>query len=194
MKHFWKTKKILVVSLLLVFSIATVAATMAYFISDTNTVENTFGVGIMDQDVDVDINEKVYEYTKKVCFENTNDSKSNAFIRARIVFSPESLYGGVGDDAEANAHPAKVYISGREKPWEYNEKDGFYYYLKAVPVGGETTYLMQEIHPGREVKEDFEITVYQEAVSTIAQPTDAVTVDEIKARFDEVATKQDVAE
>lgn len=187
MKHFWKTKKILVVSLLLVFSIATVAATMAYFINDTNTVENTFGAGVMDQDVDVDIEENVHDFRKEVKFQNTDASKSNAFVRARIVVSPESLYGG---EVTVASNPDKFYISGRDREWSELQDDGFYYYLAPLPVNGSTTYLMQEIHPGSEVKEGFEITVYQEAVSTNLPQGSTVTVDQIKARFDEVAKEQ----
>ena len=187
MKHFWKTKKILVVSLLLVFAIATVAATMAYFINDTNTVENTFGAGVMDQDVDVEIDEKVYDLRKEVKFKNTDASKSNAFVRARIVVSPESLYGGEGTEA---SNPDKFYISGRDSEWSKRQNDGFYYYLSPLPVNESTTYLMQEIHLGTNVKEGFEITVYQEAVSTNLPQDSAVSLGQIKARFDEVAKQQ----
>lgn len=187
MKHFWKTKKILVVSLLLVFSIATVAATMAYFINDTNTVENIFGAGVMDQDVDVEIKEDVNGLVKKVSFINTNQSKSNAFVRARIVVSPESLYGG---EVTAASNPDKFYISGRDREWSELQDDGFYYYLAPLPVNGSTTYLMQEIHPGSNIKEGFEITVYQEAVSTNLSQDSEVTLAQIKARFDEVAKQQ----
>lgn len=190
MKHFWKTKKILVVSLLLVFSIATVAATMAYFINDTNTVENTFGAGVMDQDVDVEIDEDVDGLVKKVSFVNTDQSKSNAFVRARIVVSPESLYGGEGTAENAATNPDKFYISGRDSRWSDRQGDGFYYYLSPLPVDESTTYLMQEIHPGIDVKEGFEITVYQEAVSTNLPQDSELTVAQIKARFDEVAKEQ----
>lgn len=83
-----------------------------------------------------------------------NDGPSDAFIRARVTISP----------AEA------VTIDGTTGDWVLAE-DGWYYYKKVVsgPINGEkfsTTSLMTKVNIPADIKEDFDVTVYQEAVGT----------------------------
>ena len=72
-----------------------------------------------------------------------------------------------------NKQENEIKINFDEKAWKYNEADGFWYYQAVVPVDGRTTALFDEItgitdQAGKPLKdfEDFQITLYQEAVQT----------------------------
>lgn len=112
-----------------------------------------------------------------------NDGPSDAFIRARVTISPSDV---------------GVITEGMGENWEYNEADGWYYYKKVVPevatetIDNKTTSLFTTVKLPENLKENFDVTVYQEAVGTgHYKAGEVASVADIKPLFDNITTKQD---
>ncbi|MCR5641203.1 MAG: hypothetical protein K6G04_07625 [Lachnospiraceae bacterium] len=103
-----------------------------------------------------------------------NDGPSDAFIRARVTISPEGMAETLGKDAN----------------WYYNTTDGWYYYSKVVAVGSKTTSLFTQVKLDGQLKENLDVTVYQEAVGCGHYTAeDEVPMQKIMEAFEKVTTK-----
>ena len=107
-----------------------------------------------------------------------NDGPSDAFIRARITISPDKA----------------VIVDAPTEDWVLAE-DGWYYYKKVVsgPIDGKyfsTTSLMTKVIIPADIKEDFDVTVYQEAVGTGRYTVGDVNIplENIQKAFNKVTT------
>ena len=73
--------------------------------------------------------------------------------------------------------------------WYYNEADGWYYYNQPVEAGECTTPLFDAIIVGENVKENFDITIYQEAVASkpyLSDDKKELTYDDITSGMTDV--------
>lgn len=173
MKIDFKLKKIRITLLsligILVFSTGT---TIAYLQSKTDPLVNSFTIGNVTTQI-----EETFEKTEDWVFnkqpkvKNTGyDGEGNTcYVRVRIVASPEN---------QLELHGFENY----EKDWKKGE-DGYYYYQHPLKVGETTCAVFDTI----EVKEDyrntieeFEVTVYQEAVQAVMTAKDGTTTDDMK--------------
>lgn len=103
-----------------------------------------------------------------------NDGPSDAFIRARVTISPDKA----------------VTFEGTTEDWSYSQQDGWFYYKKVVPVDESTTSLMTTVKLPQNLTENFDVTVYQEAVGTGKyKPGDNVPITDIQKAFADVTTK-----
>ena len=101
----------------------------------------------------------------------TNDGPSDAFIRARVTISPDKA----------------VEFLGTDDKWSYSQKDGWFYYKEVVAVGDSTTSIMTNIKLPSTLSENFDVTVYQEAVGTGKyKPGDDVPITDIQDAFNNV--------
>ena len=158
-----------------------VAGTYATLTAVTGDVINSFTGEVIETHIEEDFPEQDVkpDSSLKKDVKIVNDGPSDAFIRARVTISP----------AEA------VTIDGTTGDWVLAE-DGWYYYKKVVsgPINGEkfsTTSLMTKVNIPADIKEDFDVTVYQEAVGT-GQYQAGETVDDvekIRPFFDAVNSK-----
>lgn len=142
------------------------AVTLAYLSKSTEAATNNFAPG----EVTTEIEEKpeVVGSTIKKDPAVKNIGPSACIVRMRVTISPGSIAERVNNKQEN-----EIKINFDEKAWKYNEADGFWYYQAVVPVDGRTTALFDEItgitdQAGKPLKdfEDFQITLYQEAVQT----------------------------
>lgn len=176
MKEFLKMKKtqVLLLSLLVILACSSGLVTLAIFKSKTDVLTNQFDIGNVTTEI-----EETFEKTSTATeFKKepvvTNTGKNDCYVRVRVNASPEEQLNITGWDTTN---------------WVYNEKDGFYYYQKALKApegetsGERTTALFNMVS----VKEDyvdtiegFEVNVYQEAVQAKMSAKDGSTTTDME--------------
>lgn len=160
-----KNKKKIIITLVLagIILMASLGVTMALLTSKTETVKNTFSVGRVTTVIDegnVTVDTTVHKAPKVV--NDAETSKNPCLVRMRVTVSPEKIAKMVKID----------YNTG---DWSYNEKDGFWYYQGWLKVGEETSPLFTKVDgvvggngKAADGMEDFQITLYQEAIQAEA--------------------------
>ncbi len=162
--------KFYLVPLLLVLLVGS-TVTLALMMGKSNLLTNTFHAA----DHQTGIEENVDGLKKEVRVQNKSES-SPAFIRVRLVVSPEDsvdlIFGGENGDVPDD--------------WEYNEEDGFYYYLKGVPANEYTSYLLKSVELKNGFNGDtFDVTVYEEScIATVGANTE-MDLDTIIKAFED---------
>ena len=173
MKYLWKTKKVFLITVLLIVGILGTATNFALLTSATEPVVNRFSVGDVNTHIKEEFDGKVEAgATIKKTPAIVNDGPSPAFIRARITISPatdlELLYGDWTDGNFTSADKKLEKSSDiNMHNWSYNEADGFYYYHVVTAPKTKyavTTTLFDAVKIGNSVKQSFDSTIYQEAV------------------------------
>lgn len=159
MKKIKNRKHFLAVSLLMLVLVVGAAVTVALGLASTDPVVNTFKAADHETEIEEEVDGKL---NKDVTVTNTAE-ESPAFIRVRLVVSPE-------EKAVLKFAPNDSPDVGNN--WE-DGKDGFYYYTKAVAPGDSTEQLLDSvaIKEGTdfEVGETLDVTVYEEScVANIA--------------------------
>lgn len=157
-----KSKKIIfALALGVAIMVTSTVGTLAYLKSNSGTVVNTFTVGSVETEIDenVDPNQNL----KKVRVVNTG--KNDCLVRMRVVISPENSEIKIND-----------YNSS-----EFTNKGDFWYYngvLKAPTSDAyyATPYLFTNYTIPAEFKDNFTITVYQEAVQAMVHLTNGKTI------------------
>lgn len=171
----------LIASFLLVFAIAGVAGTVALVVATSDPVTNTFKAASLDTDIEEP--EGGTPDNKNVSIENKKDSP--AYIRVRITVSPE-------DAATPKYVNTTTDSSGEVKEaWYYNQEDGFYYYLAAVPGNhGQTKNIIEGVTVKEGYTADFDVTVYQESCVATTAPDETVSLQKIKGAFDAASGRE----
>lgn len=163
----------IILPLFLVLALATVGLTYAYLKANTSNLRNTFTVGeittVIEEDPSIDTT-----IHKNPSVKNTG--KNDSIIRMRVTISPSKIEEFLVENNSIN------YDS---KTWVYNKADGFWYYQGVVKPGKSTTPLFTEvkglIKDGKIIEEfkdvnDFQITLYQEAVQATVWNEDGETL------------------
>lgn len=157
-----KSKKIIfALALGVAIMVTSTVGTLAYLKSNSGTVVNTFTVGSVETEIDENVDPS--NNLKKVRVVNTG--KNDCLVRMRVVISPEKS-GIAIDDYNST---------------KFTQKGDFWYYngvLKA-PTENEyyaTPYLFTKYKIPAEFKDNFTITVYQEAVQAMVHLTDGTTI------------------
>lgn len=143
------------------------AVTLAYLSKSTEAATNNFAPG--EVTTEIEENPKVVGSTIKKDPAVKNIGPSACIVRMRVTISPGSIAYRVN-----NGEADEIKIDYNKQAWSYNKEDGFWYYQGVVPVGGTTSKLFNEIKgitndEGKVIDknmEDFQITLYQEAVQT----------------------------
>lgn len=132
MKRMKKKSLLLVAGIVLMLTIA-IGGTVAYIVTGTDPVVNTFTPG----DVPIDIDEKT-DGGVKSDVKITNSGNVPAYIRAKIIVTWK--------DAQGNVSGTPVKSSDYEMiigdNWDIG-RDGFYYYKDKVGAPGSTTNLIE---------------------------------------------------
>lgn len=147
---------------LIVIALASLSlgATAAALTRTSNTIVNNFKAA----DVNTSIVEIVDErpvlsdasIVKEVSIQN--DGPTRCFVRARITVSP-NIWTDTEDGISMDI------LDG----W-MDGGDGFYYYDKIIEVGEKTDELIKKVRVGKNVTENFDVTVYEESVEAIGFP------------------------
>ena len=157
-----KSKKIIfALALGVAIMVTSTVGTLAYLKSNSGTVVNTFTVGSVETEIDEKVDPS--QNLKEVRVVNTG--KNDCLVRMRVVISPEK--SGIAIDNYNNKFEQK--------------SDGFWYYkgiLKA-PTENEyyaTPYLFTKYTIPTDFKDNFTITVYQEAVQAMVHLANGSTI------------------
>lgn len=164
---------LLALSLVLVLGLG-VGGTLAYLVTNTDPVTNTFTPGKLDTPP-----EETFENDVKsdVVVTNSNDSAVAAYVRATWTIN---WVVGNGEDAQIVA-PAKageydIDVAGNGSGWSQGS-DGFYYWHEPVAPGGQTGALIERLTANNDAAPDVEGVHLQATIITQtiqAEPVDAI--------------------
>ena len=164
MKHMKRMKKkslLLVAGIVLMLTIA-IGGTVAYIVTGTDPVVNTFTPG----DVPIDIDEKT-DGGVKSDVKITNSGTVPAYIRAKIIVTWKDAQGNVSAIKPVKDTDYEMIIGGN---WDIGT-DGFYYYKEPVAPGASTAGSLltcKALYP-----ENPEYTLSVEILATAIQSTPA---------------------
>lgn len=158
-----KNKKIVI--LVLLFSILCCGVTLAYLNSSTQDLSNTFTL----KDIDTEIQEEPVEIDSDIINKSPkvfNNSQYSCIVRVKIIVSPEDMIK-IGTDDNCN-----IIINS-----DWYQDGEYYYYSKVLngntdtsPVFTKITGVVETTNDGKsqfiEGFDNFEVTIYQEAVQT----------------------------
>ena len=155
----------------LLVAVVLVGGTLAYLVTATDLLTNTFAV------VDIDTEVEEEQGTVKAPYV-VNNSNVAVYVRAYAVVSTNK-----GSSVPVAASDVAINYKYDDTKWEYNEQDGYYYYTEAVPVGASTEKLFNgvDVSPELDKKADFSVYVYHESIQA---KSEGLSVEEIKALFD----------
>lgn len=115
-----------------------VGGTIAYLITDTDPVENTFTPGNVDCQVI-----ETFDGTIKSDVKIKNTGNTDAYIRAAIVVTWQNASGNVLGKAPVLGSDYTLKLA-TDTGWNITTSDGYYYYATAVSVNNSTGILINE--------------------------------------------------
>lgn len=167
-----KIRKVLLLFLILILMV-TVGGTLAYLQKKTQNVVNTFTIGNVTTQVTEEFSQiDDWEFQKCPRVENIgyNGEGNACYVRVYITASPEEQLNLIG-------------LENYEDDWVKGE-DGYYYYQHVLEVGESTTPIFDSIEVKeayRDTIEEFEVTVYQEAVQCSISAKDGTKEEDMMA-------------
>ena len=171
-KRVMKTKKPVALVAILVLLCCAVAGTVAYLVTSTGPVTNTFTPASVTTEV-----VEVFNGTTKSNVRIKNTGNIDAYIRVAVVANwidkDGNVYGG------ATPVAGKDYTltpkTGENENW-FQGSDGYYYCKTAIESGSETPVLIESCAKttGAEVPEgyDLQVTILADGIQSV--PADAV--------------------
>lgn len=167
-------RKLLLLGLLALGTLGAVL-TVAFSVAQSEWVKNTLLQAELDTAIEEHVNADDWIKEVKV----VNSGKSPAFIRVRILVSPEGVLGSV-------IH-IKEDATNRDPKWQ-DGGDGFLYYTEALaPDGAKSGTVMRQLEylGGADYNGSFQISVYHEAVVATVAAGETASVETIKSAFDQ---------
>lgn len=156
----------------LLVAVVLVGGTLAYLVTQTGLLTNTFAV----VDIDTEVEEPEDGSAKTPTIKN--NSNVPVYVRAYAVVSTDE---GSSVPVAASDVTIKYDYDGTE--WVYNSEDGYYYYTEAVPANSSTGKLFDDVVV--EVTDEnakFSVYVYHESVQ--ADPDNLTTATAIAKLFE----------
>ena len=170
-KRVMKTKKPVALVALLLLLCCTVAGTLAYLVTSTDPVTNTF----TPAEVKTEVTESFVEDKGELVKSNVqikNNGNIDAYIRAAVIINwadaNGNVYGG-GTPVEGTDYTAPVLQNGWIKVGDY------YYYTSAVPAGSSTGTLFAPIEQLKTCKDTnygLQVTILADGIQ--AEPVHVV--------------------
>lgn len=133
----WNRQFVLLVSILALL-VGIVGSSLAYLITQTGSVENTFQPSKVTCEIQEEFRQGGSE-KKNVQVKNTGDT--DAYIRAALVFTWVDSQGNIAPVAVKESDYVLVLGTG----WSAKQTDGFYYYKTSVAPGEKTGNLVNSI-------------------------------------------------
>lgn len=134
----WNRQFVLLVSILALL-VGIVGSSLAYLITQTGSVENTFQPSKVTCEIQEEFRQGGSE-KKNVQVKNTGDT--DAYIRAALVFTWVDSQGNIAPNPVGSGD----YTLETGSDWTL-KSDGFYYYNQSVAPGGKTTNLIVSCAP-----------------------------------------------
>ncbi len=132
----WNRQFVLLVSILALL-VGIVGSSLAYLITQTRSVENTFQPSKVTCRIDENFNGSVKSNVKV-----TNTGDTDAYIRAALVFTWVDSKGNIAPNPVGSGD----YTLETGSDWTL-KSDGFYYYNQSVAPGEKTTNLIVSCAP-----------------------------------------------
>ncbi len=167
MKRMKKKSLLLVAGIVLMLTIA-IGGTIAYLVTNTDSITNTFEPGGVPISVDESFTGGVKSDVKI-----TNDGNVPAYIRAKIIVTWKNAQGEVsGTPVQASDYSMIINTADWTKA-----ADGFYYYKESVEATGKTTNLINSCTKleGANPPDDYDLSVEIIAESIQADGMDGVS-------------------
>lgn len=161
-------KSLVLLTAMVVLLCAVVGGTVAYLVTATDPVTNTFTPSSLETEIKEEFEKNV---KKNVTITNTGNVK--AYIRAAVIVTWQNtdgtVYGVVPKLGEDYSY------TGAESGWTGLASDGYYYYTSPVEPGAATSALIQFCMPLKAAPAA-DYTLHVEIISEAiqAEPTTAV--------------------
>ena len=161
----------------LLVAVVLVGGTLAYLVTATDLLTNTFAV----VDIDTEVKEPDPSTGAEKAPYVVNNSNVAVYVRAYAVVSTDE-----GSSVPVAASDVAINYEYTGTKWVYNSEDGYYYYTEAVPAAGVANNQTGPLFNGVVVNiEDkgarFSVYVYHESIQA---KSEGLSVEEIKALFD----------
>lgn len=128
-------RQVLLLAALAVIAMGVVGGTVAYLVTDTSPVENTFEPGM----VSCEIEEKFDSpFTEKKDVKVKNTGNTDAYIRAAIIVTWKDAAGNIA--ATVPVEGTDYTISLNSSSWK--KQGDYYYYINSVAPKGKTENLI----------------------------------------------------
>ena len=165
-KRVMKTKKPVALLALLLLLCCTVAGTLAYLVTNTDPVTNTF----TPAEVKTEVTESFVEDKGELVKSNVqikNNGNIDAYIRAAVIINwadaNGNVYGG-GTPVEGTDYTAPELQNGWIKVGDY------YYYTSAVPAGSSTGTLfapIEQLTTCKDTNYGLQITILADGIQSV---------------------------
>ncbi len=166
-KRVMKTKKPVALVAILVLLCCAVAGTVAYLVTSTDPVTNTFTPASVTTQV-----EEEFNGTTKSDVRIKNTGNIDAYIRAAVIVNWADAQGNVSGTPVKDSDYTIIY---NESDW-FQGSDGYWYYTKPVaPNDGLTDILIKSCAPAANMAPegyDLQVTILADGIQSV--PADAV--------------------
>ena len=127
-------RQVLLLAALVVIAMGVVGGTVAYLVTNTAPVVNTFTPGVVSCEID-----ETFDGTTKSNVYVTNTGNTNAYIRAAIIVTWKDAAGNIAATVPAKGTDYTLELN--ETDWV--EHDGYYYYKGSVAPNAQTENLIE---------------------------------------------------
>ena len=127
-------RQVLLLAALVVIAMGVVGGTVAYLVTKTDPVVNTFTPGVVSCKID-----ETFDGTTKSNVYVTNTGNTNAYIRAAIIVTWKDAAGNIAATVPAKGTDYTLELN--ETDWV--EHDGYYYYKGSVAPNAQTEKLIK---------------------------------------------------
>lgn len=126
-------RQVLLLAAIVVIAMGVVGGTVAYLVTKTDPVVNTFTPGVVSCEID-----ETFDGTTKSNVYVTNTGNTNAYIRAAIIVTWKDAAGNIAATVPAKGTDYTLELN--ETDWV--EHDGYYYYKGSVAPNAQTEKLI----------------------------------------------------
>lgn len=144
MKKMKKTKRILLLALVVAILACGVGGTIAYLITNTGSVVNTFQPAYVTSQVNEDFNNGG---TTKSNVTITNTGNVSAYIRAAIVITWKDAYGKTMPAQPVAGKDYTLDLNTGTETGQWTKAGDYYYYNSVVAAKGTTNNLINSCSP-----------------------------------------------
>lgn len=144
-----------------------IGTTLALQTSGKKVLTNTLTIGTNDTEIVEPTPSPNPSYLNKEVSVKNNGTTS-AYVRVALtvdveegVLSPEQVQFVTAVPPEASKDT--IYVVLNNKDWTKQQADGYYYYNGILGSGATTANLVKQVVVGQNVKQEFDVIVYQES-------------------------------
>ena len=150
-------RQIAIIASMALLLVGLVGGTVAWLMTSTGDVENTFEPGFVPPTIN-----ETFNGQEKTNVSVTNSGNVPAYIRAAVIINWVDDEGNI--IAEPEDHNYEGPIGGTD--W-VESSDGYYYYTKPVAPGGSTSVLIKSIKPTSGSKYALQVDIAAQTIQAV---------------------------